>query len=157
MSDPASIKKALSAQFSVDVPPPLDPMEPEALATALKTNPSSITVVDVRQPEEYRQGSIRGSRNMPLDSLDFEALSRELATRRKAEPTHRLVFASLQSPDIDDAAAQDFVQAYYDVAVASDNRNDSNAAAFVTLLLGGVCHWLQLYGNDSTLSVVPTS
>lgn len=157
MSDPASIKKALSAQFSVDVPPPLDSVDPEALALALKqpNAASSILVLDVRQAEEFRLGNIAGSRNTPLDEIDFDALSKEVAESRKngAAGISRVVFVSLQSPDIDDAAAQDFVKAFEDLSSRTAGASSpSSSSSFVQLLLGGVFHWLQLYRNDTSLT-----
>ena len=153
MSDPASIKKALSAQFSVDVPPPLDSVDPEALATLLKSGGgASVTIIDVRQAEEFQQGHIRGARNIPLDELDFDTLSREIREKRKGDAKHRLVFASLQSPDIDDAAAQDFARSYEDSFEDEAEKRADPASGFAQLLLGGVYHWLQLYRADSTLT-----
>lgn len=148
MSDPASIKKSLSAQFSVDVPPPLEQIDPEALAKLLRESEDSVTVIDVRLPEEFANGHIAKSVNLPQGELNLEDLVTKVSDLRATNKKHRLVFASLQSPDIDEAAAQEFVTAWEDKGL----HKEDPASGFVSLLLGGVFFWLRLNRHDASLT-----
>ena len=154
MSDPASIKAQLSAQFSVDVPPPLEHAEPEAVAALIggKAAAGTVKIVDVRLKEEFCDGHIRSAVNIPLDELNVAELCAEVkalrAEAKKAGKTFNLVFTSLQSPDIDDAAAVDFAAAWE----ATDEGKADPAAGFVQLLLGGVFYWLDIHRNNAELT-----
>jgi len=148
MSDAAAIKKSLSAQFAMAPPPPIGQIDPEALGHALQLS-TPVTVIDVRQADEFATGHIAQSINIPLHELNVERLARAFARKRVETPTRQLVFVSLQSPDIDCAAAQDFMR-YWDEHMDKDGSNPSSH--FVQLLLGGVFHWLQQFRLNEKLT-----
>lgn len=163
MTDPASIKKSLSAQFStsfVDMPPPLEQTDPEALASWISRESSekeTIMIVDVRLPEEFATGHIAGAINIPHggEADNGAAVLSHLKTSEVFEAalasgsaSVRVVFTSLQSPDIDDAVAQEFVRVLEDDA----SLKTSSVKVEVSLLLGGVLHWLRLHKESTTLT-----
>jgi rhodanese-related sulfurtransferase len=167
MSDPASVKKSLSAQFSVDVPPPLEHTDPETLAALLQSTtaeaPPAVIVIDVRLAEEFEKGHIAGAWNYPHSDVNIDELVTRVedAAAKQLPSALHVVFASLQSPDLDEAVAQDFIEAWDarqkqkkqsetgNTAAAADN----NATAFVSLLLGGIFYWLRLYHSQPALTL----
>lgn len=154
----SDFKKQFSQQFSlISVPPPLDHVNPELLASWIvaSSDPANSTVLqvfDVRTKEEFGRGHIAGSVHVPLD--DFLANVPHLVQNLKkvfaSGRTPSVVLVSLQSPDIDDAAALGLVQAW-----AEEREKDStlpDASSFVHILLGGVFLWLQLNSANSALT-----
>lgn len=166
MSDPASVKKSLSAQFSVEVPPPLEHTDPETLAALLsagggESSSSSVIVIDVRLAEEFQTGHVATAWNYPHSELNVRELVERVSAAKEAADKKgvelHVVFTSLQSPDLDEAAAQDFIEAWDDQAKAAADggaATSKNAAtAFVSLLLGGIFYWLRLYRGQEHLTV----
>lgn len=162
MSDPAAVKKSLSAQFSVDVPPPLEHTDPETLAALLQANTttdaSPVIVIDVRLAEEFSKGHVSGAWNYPHSDVNIEELVDrvEAAAAKQQQSALNVVFASLQSPDLDEAVAQDFIEVW-DARQKKKKAADATAATidanrFVSLLLGGIFYWLRLYHGQAALT-----
>ena len=68
----------------------------DAAAVAERLADSSVTVIDVRQPAEWRRGHIRGSLNMPLTSS--RAASTGSRTTRRSSPSARAATAAPSPP-----------------------------------------------------------
>jgi rhodanese-related sulfurtransferase len=132
----AQLRASLSC--NIEVPPALDQVAPELLAGQIQDG-KSVVVVDVRTPEEYEKGHIAGSKNIPLDDLDVDTAVAELI----ATGVESIVFVSLQSPDIDQAAALSF---------SSKLAETDGPKPTVSILLGGVLYWFQLYSKEANLT-----
>ena len=147
----STFKKQFSANFaSLDVPAALDHITPEAVHSALADAPASTTIIDVRSRDEFSKGSILGSRNVDLDSWSGAECPKfvdELAAQYKAGKKTKVVFVSLQSPDIDSAAALQFTHLWDELAEVKDNTFPASHD-ITHILLGGVFHWFQLYKGD---------
>ncbi len=130
-----SLKRNL--QCSIEVPAAVGQVAPELLAEALPT----FTVVDVRTPEEFALGSIKGSLNI---SIEEWTVSTEAAVAKVLAPgKETIVFVSLQSPDLDQAAALTFTQKVSDELPKQPQ---------VQILLGGAMYWFQLHGKNEGLT-----
>lgn len=152
----SDFKKQFSQQFSlIDVPPPLDHLTPDALAELVakqRAGSEGLSVFDVRTSDEFSKGHIAGSVHVPLEEF-IESVGRLVKAVKETVAkgvTPRVVVVSLQSPDIDDAAALAFVQAWAEEKEKDPSLPDANG--FVHILLGGVFHWLQLHGTDAGLT-----
>lgn len=147
MSEFSKKSKEFSAQFSlVEIPPSLDHVDPEHVADAVRAG--KIFVIDVRSEQEFARGHIKGAVNIPMEAFDADAFCDKVKAYRGGNPDGLILFTSLQSPDVDEAAALALVRAW-------DETPEGNADAgygFVQLLLGGTFHWLQLYGDDAALT-----
>jgi len=148
-----SVKKQFSQQFSMlEVPPAIDQTTPEALASLIQTPDDTVAlfVVDVRQPEEFHQGHIARSRNCPLEAFAAETFSTEVLESVVAGKRPIVIFASLQSPDLDVNAALSFSQRWEELGM--EKKTGLSAGHFTQTLLGGVCFWLQEYRNNANLT-----
>ena len=146
LSEKQLFKKQFSAQFSaIEVPPPLEQVDPEALAASIKGNAAKQVILDVRNVDEFEKGHVAGAKNIPHSEFDAEKYVEEVKKLRAENSDLTVVFVSLQSPDIDEAAALSFVRAW-------DDAGDGAATSFVRILLGGTFYWLQLFKDDSALS-----
>ena len=153
MSSAAAFKKSLSETFAqLAMPPALDQMAPEVLATLIRTpDPSaSLRIVDVRQPDEFSVGHVASSVNQPVDSFHPEALVAAVAEDIAAGLRPTVVFASSQSPDIDSTCALSFAHSWEELGL--DVKTGVAATSIAVTLLGGVCYWLQTYRADETLT-----
>ena len=169
MSVMMEYKKQFSQQFSaIEVPAPLDQVGPEALASLLQqqqqhADRAVVTeIIDVRPAEEYAKGHIFSSKNIPLDEFDAERYARDahsLVVGKKGKL--KVFFVSLQSPDIDEAAALAFTRHWDELEDARLAAATSGVAvgdptvrcpSCACLLLGGMFYWLQLHGPDPKLT-----
>lgn len=151
---PASLKRALSQSFSasLEMPPTIDQITPEQLASVfLNSDPEvALHIIDVRQPEEFAAGHIRGSQNLPIEAIDMSALCATVHAHISAGRHTLVVFVSAQSPDIDLNCALSFVQEYQELGL--DNSAGHSAVSFTRILLGGLCYWLQQYSSREDLT-----
>jgi len=154
MAAPATLKRALSQSFSAQLfmPPTIDQIAPEQLAAIYLSNDSDVVlhVVDVRQPDEFAAGHVRGSVNLPLDTFDFSAFCATVHSNIAAGRQPMVVFVSAQSPDIDLNAALSFVQQFQELGLEANGH--TSPVSFTRILLGGLCYWLQQYSAREDLT-----
>ena len=155
MTDPASLKKELSKGFSVDITPAVEGVDPDTLSKLLTDKHFSVLVFDLRSPEEFNNGHITTSRNIPLDAVEVTvtAAVTEALKKKVSEDGAALlvVFASLLSPDLDDVAANNFVK-HWDDATREEGECHPPAVKFVRILIGGVFYWLQKFRRERQLT-----
>jgi hypothetical protein len=149
----AAFKKQLSETFAqLSMPPALDQIEPELLAKLiLHPEPNAtLHVVDVRQPEEFNAGHVKGAKNLPMDSFDPEALVASVLEDVSSGKKPLVVFVSSQSPDIDANCALTFVRAWEEKGL--DAKTGVHGASVTATLLGGFVFWLQQNRKDDALT-----
>jgi rhodanese-related sulfurtransferase len=150
----SAFKKQFSENFaSLVLPAALDHITPEAVHTAI-TEAEAHIIIDVRGAEEFKKGSIVGSRNVDLDSwsgVECGKFVEEIAALHKAGTKAKVTFVSLQSPDIDSAAALEFTHLWDELAEVKD-QTFPPSHDIVHILLGGVFHWFQLYKEDGKVT-----
>ena len=115
-------------------------MNAACLAPLLRSPDSStfVKVVDVRELGANKGGSIRGAVHIP-----YQDVVTNCATLAKEwQNSDAIVFASAQSPDLDETAAIPIVQYY---------QQQQGKAPQVYTLMGGIVGWVDTYANDSTL------
>eukprot|EP01062_Namystynia_karyoxenos_P057551 TRINITY_DN4865_c1_g1_i1.p1 TRINITY_DN4865_c1_g1~~TRINITY_DN4865_c1_g1_i1.p1 ORF type:complete len:712 (+),score=226.62 TRINITY_DN4865_c1_g1_i1:83-2137(+) len=121
----------------IDVPDAPDCMNPATLAVLLQQESTGTVVVDVRM--ENTGGRIPNSEHIPCDDFVREAA----AYAERWRDRDAVVFASVQSPDLDLEAATALMQAL----------RDGGAKAPVFLLSGGLRGWCHDYAGDEKLLV----
>lgn len=104
---------------------------------------TTLAMIDVRPSEEFALGHVPGSANHPFHEIAYDALVEQMHAREQAAggPSHHTVlFLSAQSPDIDDLAAREYINAYERGTGAWPH------SASVRILLGGVSGWTEAAG-----------
>eukprot|EP01065_Artemidia_motanka_P026865 TRINITY_DN32100_c0_g1_i1.p1 TRINITY_DN32100_c0_g1~~TRINITY_DN32100_c0_g1_i1.p1 ORF type:complete len:683 (+),score=235.15 TRINITY_DN32100_c0_g1_i1:79-2049(+) len=141
---PKARKKRL-AGVSISVPEAPQKIPPHELAALLRGEASSprrgldkpLVVVDVR--EDARGGRIPRSEHIPCEELLRDMA--EYADRWAKKEA--IVFVSVQSPDLDQTAAQPLLQLFH----------ERGAKAEVFILLDGLRGWFHSYSDDDALVV----
>eukprot|EP01065_Artemidia_motanka_P016713 TRINITY_DN2031_c0_g1_i1.p1 TRINITY_DN2031_c0_g1~~TRINITY_DN2031_c0_g1_i1.p1 ORF type:complete len:662 (+),score=223.62 TRINITY_DN2031_c0_g1_i1:54-2039(+) len=119
----------------VVVPEAAEKMSASTLAVLVAQQSAGTVVVDVRG--DTKGGSIPGSVHIPCD--DFVSNVARYVDEWADKAT--VVFVSLQSPDLDQTAAQPFMQAI----------GERSSKTEVYLLIGGMRGWVSDYGGDAKL------
>jgi rhodanese-related sulfurtransferase len=152
----AVFKKQFSENFSaLELPKPLEGISPEDLASRMEHKPASVVIIDVRAAADFAKGHLAGSRNVALDEFlehGSQALVTEAAEAYKKGTPVEIVFVSLQSPDIDEAAALAFTRSWDDhVAEGGKDGKLPDSHTFVHILLGGALLFFQLFNRNPKL------
>lgn len=111
----------------------------------LSDSRDKIKVIDLRSAEEFHKKHIADSINIPFSDLQPDTLRADFHSGAQEGRQPRLVFASSQSPDIDDFAARQWIEGYqqaYGVLPPSDS---------VCILLGGISNWVSLFEKYPSL------
>ncbi|KPI87955.1 hypothetical protein ABL78_2946 [Leptomonas seymouri] len=111
----------------------------EELHTLLNSPDKGVVmVIDVRPAEDFNNIHIPGSVNKPFQELHYTQFVEEVAPHAKQEG-FALVFVSAQSPDVDDLAAREYINEF------SKTHGHPPSDGAVSVLLGGVCNYVQCY------------
>lgn len=118
----------------------------EELKDLIVSSSNAVKIIDLRTVEEYKQGHITKSVNIPFTDLQPQQLIAEVHSAGQKSTLFSLVFVSLQSPDIDDYAARQCIALYQQTYNALPPTNS------MRILFGGFSNWTALFGTDSTLT-----
>lgn len=118
----------------------------EELKDLIVSSSNAVKIIDLRTIEEYKQGHIAKSVNVPFTDLQTQELIAEVHSAAQKSTVFSLVFVSLQSPDIDDYAARQCIALY------QQTYNALPPPSSMKILFGGFSNWMSLFGTDSTLT-----
>ena len=133
-----------------------DPIDATALALLLRGSAANaVAVIDVRDEEAFGDAAavrITGSINVPHHTLLTDVSAVKALVDGGAT---QIVFVSYASPDLDAAAAGLWADALHEEAGEGKDTSKYSAAA-VRILLGGLGTWVELHGDDESLTTTPT-
>ncbi|CAD2217754.1 hypothetical protein AGDE_03614 [Angomonas deanei] len=140
-SNMAGKRMSLSAEALQLTPQPeeVNAEDLHTLIAQLGAPDAPLLVVDVRSAEEFKKKNIAGSINQPFQELPYAELVERFHTLVQKSPNALIVFVSVESPDLDDLAAREFIE------VHSKTLHCPPPAKSVRVLLGGLSHYFSLY------------
>ena len=114
-------------------------IESDELLEIMKSDRTSVTIVDVRD-EDFYGGNIVGAINVPSESWRDEAVVNELIS--KCSSSKKVVFHCMKSQQRGPACASIFVEAL--------RKSESVERPEVRVLRGGYSAWSFKYSGDSS-------
>eukprot|EP01061_Rhynchopus_euleeides_P015147 TRINITY_DN25980_c0_g1_i1.p1 TRINITY_DN25980_c0_g1~~TRINITY_DN25980_c0_g1_i1.p1 ORF type:complete len:667 (+),score=224.43 TRINITY_DN25980_c0_g1_i1:104-2104(+) len=130
-----------SSKMAIQVPDDTpERMNAPCLAPLLRRPDASsfVKVIDVRDEASRKGGRIKGS----VQITHADVVGRCATLAKDWQGLEALVFASAQSPDLDETAAIPIIQAY---------KQSGIKAPQVYTLMGGIVGWIDTYNQDASL------